>query len=875
MNEKKSLWMKSSGQKKSLFFLLTIVFIIGFVLRLGLVLKLPDKVFWIDEKDYLNLSDRMLKGQGFVNDGGMPSAFRPIGYPLMLTALKMAGIKSLFAIRFFQVLIGLLTSWIVYLYAREIFNKQTACWAAFLSAVYPYFIFIPGTLLSTTFLCFFILIAYFWLYKASQSGLYRFFILSGVAFGVAILIQPTTLVLVIAAVLWTIRFFHPDYKKAFQSLLIFLIVCSAIVAPWSLRNYSKLHTFSLVTNGGRNLWLGNNPQATENTGSAIDHPDSMEKKLSAARLETEYDKIYYTEAARYIRQNLKAFIIMTIRKGLAFWRLDPSPTTSGYVQSGILLRLASIASFGPLLALALLAVVYAAPGIKRNISLWLYSAVLYTLVHAVFISKVRYRLPLDYFVIMLACFSGVSLFSLIRQKGIKQVLSDMLHFKLQLLSPPGPGHCGGFMRLVSDGWQRLRDFFLRDRRRILLAILTVALILRVVFVCFLDPCKFYFSDTRHYDTAARSLLAGNGFGDKFYRTPLYPMIMAGVYALFGSSFLSMRLFEACVSILLCLAAYQLGKHIVSPATGLILAALIAVHPHFIILPGILYATNLYTLFLALTVLCLIKTDDTHPVLFGALAGLFAGMASLTVPAVFFVFPFWMLWILFRPATSFFKRLALMFIFLMTFMLVLSPWTIRNYKKYGQLVLVQPLPNKLLPDLVNKGNQDEKIKNGFKDVADYYRQYPQGTKADRLSNTFKHYLEHPLQACRYALREQLHFWALYPDRLNTANPAYRQKIYAKDPRMAVNSLQIWPQIKLGSIIVMLPVFIFALYGLFHINILRRETILMFLIILTTSFGYSLLYAEVRYRIPIEPYILFFTAVGMQAFYSLYFKSRVRR
>jgi hypothetical protein len=192
--------------------------------------------------------------------------------------------------------------------------------------------------------------------------------------------------------------------------------------------------------------------------------------------------------------------------------------------------------------------------------------------------------------------------------------------------------------------------------------------------------------------------------------------------------------------------------------------------------------------------------------------------------------------------------------------VLSPWTIRNYSKYGRLVLVRPLPSKALPDFKDSVAQAEKISNGFKDVADYYRENPTGTQEDAISQTFLHYLKNPWGSVKFMFEEMVHFWSLYPDRLNTESPQFRAKIHAQDSRMVLGGDRFWSMAKIISIVVMLPVFVFALIGLFSVRPLGHDKMLFLLSILSLSIGYSLIYAEVRYRIPIEPYVLMFTAFG---------------
>ncbi|MBN1998409.1 glycosyltransferase family 39 protein [candidate division KSB1 bacterium] len=422
--------------------------------------------------------------------------------------------------------------------------------------------------------------------------------------------------------------------------------------------------------------------------------------------------------------------------------------------------------------------------------------------------------------------------------------------------------------------KRIKTWLDKDYKNILLLLLVVGFLLRLVFVLVLKPDGFYFSDTRHYDNAARSILAGDGFGEKYYRSPLYPVLMAGVYALFGKSFLAMRIFETFTGVLLCYIIFLIGRRLYNTRVGLIAAGLSAIFPHFIVLTGILYSTNTFTLLLALASLFLIRAAGRQSIVDILWGGVFSALAALTIPAMIFILPAWLLWLLFFLHKKFSKNILHTCFYILIFISVLTPWTWRNYLKYGRLIIVRPLPVKVLPDFSDQGNQERKINSGFKDVAEYMRNHPNGTDDDKISNTMMHYLKNPMGAIRYSLEEMLHYWALFPDRLNTQSAQFREKIHAEDARMVVQDYDFWSYIKVISIIVMLPIFILAILGLCLSFPLKREAILLLLTIFFMALGYSLIYAEVRYRIPSEPYILVFTAVGFNALLRYWFKIRFR-
>jgi len=414
---------------------------------------------------------------------------------------------------------------------------------------------------------------------------------------------------------------------------------------------------------------------------------------------------------------------------------------------------------------------------------------------------------------------------------------------------------------------RLTEWFNSNPRHQLLTILVIALVFRFAFVLVLNPEGIYFSDTRHYDRAARNLLQGEGFGEKYDRSPLYPLFMAGVYGLLGTSFVAMRIVEALLGVLLCYLIFRIGERLFDRKVALVAAAIAAIFPHFLLIVGILYPTNLFTVLIAASIFFLLHGDEHHSFGYYALSGGLAGAATLTTPALFFALPFWFLWLLVGAKQGGGYRVASAALFLILFAAVLTPWTLRNYQKYDRFVLVRPVPHTAFPDLENVDSHKTQIENGFNETTEYLKAHPTGTDEDAIPNIMKKYLNHPVESIQYSITELGHFWSLYPDRLDTKNKNYVKEVKEKDSRIvSAKPSGFWRLVKIGSIAVMLPTFLFAVIGLVSTHPFRRKKILILLTILAISFGYSLIVAEVRYRIPLEPYILMFTAAGLIAVFE---------
>jgi len=390
--------------------------------------------------------------------------------------------------------------------------------------------------------------------------------------------------------------------------------------------------------------------------------------------------------------------------------------------------------------------------------------------------------------------------------------------------------------------------------------LLVALIVRLLFVSLLSGERYYFSDARHYDQGAKQILDTGGLTSRYERPPLYAYLLAGVYAITGPSFTAARVADALLSTLLCLLIFVLARHMFAERTARWALALSALYPHFILLCGLIYPTNLFTFLLTAAIAALIMVKPLLPR--ALLSGVLLATAALAVPAAIFVLPVFLISLAVIPKTAG-RKFSAVTLFLLAYALVLTPWTMRNYRLYGRFVWVQFVPNTVLPDFNDLDNRETEVINGFPSTTDYKNHNPHGSEEDRLDRLALRYIKHPVKTLTYALSEMGHFWALYPDRLNTLDHDYRRSAHQADPRMSLNGERMWPLVPLLSSLVMAPIFIFSLVGFWFSRSIRSSSHWIFFGVLAfMTLGYSMITAEVRYRIPVEPCLLVFTALGMQ-------------
>ncbi len=391
--------MRSRKNILRLFWTPTFVLFIAAFVRLFFILQLPERVLWSDEQKNLSIAANLVDGKGYtLND--RPTAIIPLAYPLFLAALHHLGLTTLLQLRLFQLVISLLTIYLAGKMAKQYFGERTRVPTMIVFALYPYFVYLPGTILATTLFCFLVLLGSYLYVNAISYNKKIYLIISGVVWGVAALAVSTAVVLVAALIMWQVC--NNKYRHRYRDLALFLAVFCITVGPWLVRNYQQLGIFNLASNGGYNFWLGNNPDADINHPCSLPTPDELQQRLIAAGDEAKQDAIFIQEAWQYIKAEPISFVWRTLLKALYFWRLDFSQVTSSYVEINSAVRVLGWISFAPLLLLAIVGYKNASPETKRIIYLWLWMAIGFTMIHAVMIVKVRLRLPLDQFVILLA-----------------------------------------------------------------------------------------------------------------------------------------------------------------------------------------------------------------------------------------------------------------------------------------------------------------------------------------------------------------------------------------------------------------------------------------------------------------------------------------
>ncbi len=199
-------------------------------------------------------------------------------------------------------------------------------------------------------------------------------------------------------------------------------------------------------------------------------------------------------------------------------------------------------------------------------------------------------------------------------------------------------------------------------------------------------------DAEYHDQWAQAILAGDDFtGGVFFRAPLYPYFLAAVYKMFGHNYVMARLIQFLIGSLSCVLIYLLGKSIFSRRTGIIAGVVASLYGVLIYFEGELLIPVLPVFLDLLVILCLFWAKGKPSYSRWVLCGALLGLSALARPNILLVGAAFFVWLILRSRNEarqlYAKGVAYAGCFAIGAILVISPVTLRNYVKGNDLVLI--------------------------------------------------------------------------------------------------------------------------------------------------------------------------------------------
>lgn len=244
-----------------------LIFGMAFLIRLIYLLQIESNPFFyepiVDELWNIQWAKEIL-GPSF---WGNEAWFRGPLYPYFLALLLKITGSDFFWVRFIQIFISSGSVVLTYLLGRECFSDKSekiARLAAIFHIIYGTIIFYEAMFLIPVIFVFLNLLALLVIMRNRDNPRKWPFFIAGLIFGLSAIARPNVLVIAPLLAIWMFyRFRHKiEYRSIVIIIFLFFFGVGLPIAPVTARNYIVADDIILISSqGGINLYLGNNPKA--------------------------------------------------------------------------------------------------------------------------------------------------------------------------------------------------------------------------------------------------------------------------------------------------------------------------------------------------------------------------------------------------------------------------------------------------------------------------------------------------------------------------------------------------------------------------------------------------------------------------------------
>ena len=352
------------------------------------------------------LANSLIHGQGLSSPFGSPTgptAFIAPGYPTLIAAVFLIfgsyTFVSAIVIMLLQIMISLITIWLMMRFAQEVFDLRAArlagaFWAVSLPLLWIPFIFWETSLSA----CAFIGIVALAL-RCSRNPTTAYWVLIGAACASAALVNPAMLPSLLAIMGWTT---WQTWRANRAGPAVGLLVLTILFASWPIRNAVRFHAFiPLRSTVGFELWMGNRPGSDGFLDESV-YPMFNKQELAkyVAMGEVAYTNDKSAQAWDYVRAHPGAFLSLSARRVYRYWM--GRGNRDGHIIYAFHAGLTS------LLGLAGLVLIYRR-GNRSFAVLMAIPILLFPLPYYITHAEFRYRLNIDPLMTVLAAYAATQM----------------------------------------------------------------------------------------------------------------------------------------------------------------------------------------------------------------------------------------------------------------------------------------------------------------------------------------------------------------------------------------------------------------------------------------------------------------------------------
>ena len=372
------------------------ILVLGFLARLFVFAVLPDQHF-ADARAYVD-TGHALATTGFMS----VTNYMPL-YPLWTWVWGGA-----WGVKIGDILVSTAMIWLIWRLAALV-TKDTAAAlvAAAVSSVYPHFLFYAVSGLTESLYTSLLLSAFLCFYERRFAG-------ASVLLVLTILVRPTLdLLAPLLIASFVLAVHRGSARDAAYRIAQYACIYVVLMTPWWIDNYLHYGSFVRLDLGdGIVLYSGNNPINTSGGGVVGGEKGSDADMSAFASISDPVKKNAALEHAAwdFIKANPERFIALAGVKFVRFWRLWPY--AGEYEKPWIIA--ASLLSYGLALSGSIVYLGLAGPRNLRVLVPVLLLATYLTVVHMATIGSIRYRFPLEPFIVICGTAGAQRLFDALR-----------------------------------------------------------------------------------------------------------------------------------------------------------------------------------------------------------------------------------------------------------------------------------------------------------------------------------------------------------------------------------------------------------------------------------------------------------------------------
>ena len=436
------------------------------------------------------------------------------------------------------------------------------------------------------------------------------------------------------------------------------------------------------------------------------------------------------------------------------------------------------------------------------------------------------------------------------------------------------------MRKISLGDEGIKQMRRSVRRQLLFifALFIFAFAVRFIYLQQIKSSPMFdtlIMDSEYHDQWARMILQGEDFSEgAFFRAPLYAYFLAFVYKIFGAGHFQVRLIQLLLGAVSCVLVYLLGRRVFNRRIAIIAALLASLNGVMIYFDGELLIPVLLVFLDLLLLLALFWAKEKPSYGRWLVCGTILGLSALARPNILLVGAAIFLWVILRSggkAGGKSKSLGYACIFAFGAVLVISPVTLRNYAKANDLVLIawQGGMNFYIGNNSQSDGTSATIPGarttwwGSYGDAKIIAEETMGRSLKPSEQSrfwyvegLKFILNEPVNYLRLMLKKSILFW-------NGNELGNNRDLYFFTRTSLVLKLLLWRFIVYCPFGLIAPL---ALVGIILAHRAKKDILLLEIFLFIYMLSIILFFVNARYRVPIIPVLILFSAFALDWFIS---------